>query len=89
MRLAVAALITKRTVSALVLVLAAMAVIVIIVVVFAAFGLGKLLVGTLNDFVELAAVEPDAAALGTVINFNSLAIRNGQQDVAFWTIYVV
>jgi len=66
-----------------------MAVVVIIVVVLAAFVLGKLLVASLNDFVELASVEPYAATLGAVINFYSLAIRNGQQDIAFWTIHGV
>ena len=65
-----AVMITERAVSATVLLLlTAMAVVVIIVVVLAAFVLSKLLVGTLNDFVELAAVEPDTAALGAVINF--------------------
>ncbi len=48
-----------------------MAVVVIIVVVLAAFVQGKLLVASLNDFVELTAVEPYAATLGAVINFNS------------------
>jgi hypothetical protein len=88
MRFAVAATVTvaEGAISALVLVFAAIAV---VIVVTAAFVLVELLAGAFDDFVELTAVEPDAPALRAVINFNSLAIRNGQQDVAFWTIHVV
>ena len=90
MRLAIAATVTvaEGAVSALGLVFATIAV-VVIVVVTAALVLVKLLAGAFDDFVELTAVEPDAPALRAIINFNSLTIRNDQQDVAFWTIHVV
>jgi hypothetical protein len=92
-RLAVAAaiLIPERTVAAVVLVLPAVTIIIIIIVVVvpATFVLVKLLVGALNDLIKLAAIEPYAATLRAVINFNALAIGDGQEYVAFWTIHGV
>ena len=34
--------------------------------------------GTFNDFIQLAAIEPDPAAFGTIIDFNTLAVGHGQ-----------
>ena len=65
--------IAERAISAAVLVLAAVAVIIVVIVMAAAFVLVKLLAAALNDFVELAAIEPNAPTLGTVINFYALA----------------
>ncbi len=64
-----AALIAVRAVSTVVLLLAA-AVVVIIVLAAAAFVLVELLVAAFNDFVELAAVEPDAATLASALILN-------------------
>ncbi len=91
MRLAVSAAIVifKRAVAAMVLVLPAVTIIIIVVVVPAAFVLVKRLVGALNDLIKLAAIEPYAATLGAVINFDALAIGDGQEYVAFWTIHGV
>ena len=90
MRLAVATavVIAKRTIAVLLLVLPAVTII-IVVVVPAAFVLVKRLVGALNDLIKLAAIEPYAATLGAVINFDALAIGDGQEYVAFWTIHGV
>ena len=73
----------------MVLVLPAVTIIIIVVVVPAAFVLVKRLVGALNDLIKLAAIEPYAATLWAVINFNALAIGDGQEYVAFWTIHGV
>ncbi len=91
MRLAVstAVVIFERAVAAVVLVLPAVTIIIIVVVMPAAFVLVKRLVGALNDLIELAAIEPYAATLRAVINFNALAIGDGQEYVAFWTIHGV
>lgn len=86
---AVAVVIPERPIAAVLLVFTAVAVVVVVIIVMAAFVLGKLLVGTFDDFIQFSAIEPNAAALGAVINFNSLAIRNGQQDVAFRTVHGV
>lgn len=90
MRLSVSAavVIFKRAVAAVVLVLPAVTII-IVVVVPAAFVLVKRLVGALNDLIKLAAIEPYAATLRAVINFNALAIGDDQEYVAFWTIHGV
>jgi hypothetical protein len=37
--------------------------------------------GSLDDFVQLTAVQPDAAALRTIVNFDSLTICNLQFSV--------
>jgi hypothetical protein len=84
-----AVVIFKRAVAAVVLVLPAVTIIIIVVVVPAAFVLVKRLVGALNDLIKLAAIEPYAATLRAVINFNALAIGDGQEYVAFWTIHGV
>jgi hypothetical protein len=84
-----AVVIFKRAVAAVVLVLPAVTIIIIVVVVPAAFVLVKRLVGALNDLIKLAAIEPYAATLRAVINFNALAIGDGQENVAFWTIHGV
>lgn len=34
--------------------------------------------GTFDDFVQLAAIQPDPAAFGTVIDFNTLAVSHDQ-----------
>ena len=90
MRLAVAAaLIAIRTVAAVVVLVLPAVTIIIVIVMAAAFVLVKRLGGALNDLIKLAAIEPYAATLRAVINFNALAIGDGQENVAFWTIHGV
>jgi hypothetical protein len=36
----------------------------------------------LNDFVQLATVEPDSAALWTVVNLDTLSFAHGKTDAA-------
>ncbi len=45
-------------------------------------GGGDGLVGAFDEFVELAAVEPDPAALIAPVDFDSLAFRDGQRHLA-------
>ena len=40
-----------------------------------------------DDFIQLAAVEPDTAALRTEVYFDSLTISHGEGDVAFWAVH--
>jgi hypothetical protein len=41
-------------------------------------------VAALDDLVELSAVEPDAAALGAIVDFDALPVGQQQPDLAHW-----
>ena len=42
---------------------------------------------SLDDFVEFSTVEPDAAALRAVVDFDSLAFRDHEGYAASWTVH--
>jgi hypothetical protein len=44
---------------------------------------------SLNNFVEFATVEPDSAALRTIVNFNPLSLRHDERDITIRTIHSV
>ncbi len=56
---------------------------------FVVLAAGIMLCRTLDDLIQLAAIKPDAAALGAVINFNSLFIGNEQGSLAVWTFHSI
>jgi hypothetical protein len=41
----------------------------------------------LDDLVEFAAVEPDAAALRSEIDFDTLPVADRELDIAPWTLH--
>jgi hypothetical protein len=49
---------------------------------------GGSLAGTRDDLVEFSAVEPDAATLGTVINFDRVAVSDLEVNGTHWTLHI-
>src|SRR5688572_17542303 len=45
-------------------------------------GIGEITRGTLKYLVELAAIQPDAPALGAIVDLDSLALAHGQRHAA-------
>jgi hypothetical protein len=41
----------------------------------------------LDQLVEFPAIQPDAATLGAIVDFNTLALGHVQVDVTGWTLY--
>lgn len=57
------------------------------IVLWRRIGLGREILRTLNDFIEFAAVEPYAAALRAVVNFNTLPVGHYQGYIAIRTVH--
>lgn len=57
------------------------------IVLWRCIGLGCEILRTLNDFIEFAAVEPYAAALRAVVNFNPLPVGHYQGYIAIRTVH--
>lgn len=58
----------------------------VIIIVITSLAFGRL-VGAVDDLIQFAAVEPDAPALRTIIDFNALAVGNYQDDITLWTFH--
>lgn len=69
-------------------------VVIIVVVLFRLAGFKRVAVlrcgnRTFDDLVQFAAVEPDAAAFGAVIDLNTVALGHQQVYIAVWALHIL
>jgi hypothetical protein len=56
---------------------------------FTESSLGSVRAGAVDDFVEAAAVDPHALAVGTMVGLDALALSHLQFDIADWAVHAV
>src|SRR5687768_11391849 len=66
---------------------AVVALLVVVIVIVVAVVVTFVGLGALDDLVEFAAVEPDASALGAVVDLDALSVGHDQGEVATGTIH--
>jgi hypothetical protein len=69
--------------------LTVLAVLMVLPITFAESRLGRVHTGAVDDFVEAAAVDPHALAVGTMVGLDALALSHLQFDIADWAVHAV